>query len=211
MSADSKQLRTRSFLGCFRTVWRLPWENRHKEVLWRLAVNGVAGAGGHGICHRELCACCTDEPAGSPVTDSTEHRQHAFWDCPVAVAVREQLARGLAGLQPTQWNVWLLQPPPAVRPVVWRVVALAALGAMELGRRVMWAMVKQQELQPHQAVERACVRAGAELWLALHEFVQGGQVPQGRGWEAVGSAHPFIAVRVPGVPRAARLEVVLPP
>ena len=33
----------------FRSLWRLPWENRHREVSWRLVVNGVVAAGGHDI------------------------------------------------------------------------------------------------------------------------------------------------------------------
>lgn len=135
---DSIQLRTASFCKSFQQVWKLPVENRHKEVLWRLAVNGVAGAGGHDICLRPPCAC------GYQLTDAQVHRQdsklqrqHVFWDCPVAQSVREQLQLGLGGAAPAvqQWQVWLLQPPPRVRPAVWRLVALAALEAMEYGRR----------------------------------------------------------------------------
>ena len=36
-----------ALLGRMQGVWRLPWENRYKEILWRLVVNGVRGAGGH--------------------------------------------------------------------------------------------------------------------------------------------------------------------
>jgi hypothetical protein len=43
--------------ACHYPVWRLPWDNRYKEALRRLAVNGVTGAGGYGIVHRSACLC----------------------------------------------------------------------------------------------------------------------------------------------------------
>jgi hypothetical protein len=58
-------------------------------------------------------------------------RQHAFWECAIAQAVRTQVQRGLRGALLQQWHLWLVDPPPPVCEIVWRVVVLAAIWAME--------------------------------------------------------------------------------
>ena len=197
LTADVQQQRCTSFIAGFPRLWRMPWDNQFKEVLWRLAVNGVQGAGGHGICHRGQCVCGYQlTQAQIRSKQSTLHRQHAFWDCPVAQAVRQQLQRGLpAGRQLAQWHVWLLQPPPAsgVRPVVWRVVCIAALWAMEQGRRYLWWA--QSEQQAH-AMQRAIARACSCFWYALLDFSRDRRVATAPGWAAVGPRHPFLAVHI---------------
>jgi hypothetical protein len=40
-----------------RRVWQVKWENRPKEALWRMAAQGIPGAGGHGICQAGPCPC----------------------------------------------------------------------------------------------------------------------------------------------------------
>lgn len=203
LSAQARASRTRSFVRGWRTVWRVPWENRNKEVLWRLAVNGVAGAGGCDVCLRGSCACGGGALTEAQIRnrDSTPLRQHAFWDCPVARAVVRQLQRGLGNRPLAQWNVWLLQPPPGVRPAVWKVVALAALAAMERGRRALWRLWVQQD-RPEEARERAAAARGASqeasaaFWMALHDFARGGRSLEGSGWDSVGHDHPFLAMRI---------------
>jgi hypothetical protein len=194
-----------------RAVWKVPWENRHKEVLWRLAVNGVAAAGGHNICHRQPCPCgyqLTEQQVRGK--QGVLHRQHAFWDCPVAQAVRAQVQRGLGQEVLQQWQLWLLQKPHAgVRPVVWRVVGLAALEAMEVGRRYLFWRVGQGAVGDAAAVQEAGVRAVSAFWLALHDFVGPGGQCRGKGWEVVGPDHPFLRVQVQ-VPLAPRLSVAVP-
>jgi hypothetical protein len=74
-------------------AWKLLWHNCHKEVLWRLAVHGVPWAGGHDIGRTTPCAC----GQGSPHVHADEKsralawREHCFWSCPVAQAVRDVL------------------------------------------------------------------------------------------------------------------------
>ena len=140
------------FRATLKAVWRLTWDNKHKETLWRMAVNGVAGAGGHDICMHGAhgsCACGWVLPPAARATAAQRelvgaplHRQHTFWLCPVAravcVAVRSALP---AGVRLMAAHLWLCEPPcPAVNPHVWRVVCLAALSAMAHGRRVLWAV-----------------------------------------------------------------------
>jgi hypothetical protein len=204
--AAQQEARAISFMKSLKTVWRLQWANAYKEPLWRLAVNGVRGAGGHGIVMRAPCVCGYAVPRAH--TDGSIHRQHAFWECPVAAAVREELQRGLGPrVQLQQWNVWLLQPPwgSAVRPVVWRVVATAATYAMDRGRAVMWAALRKGG-QPAAAAQTAgSQRAAGEFWMALEAFARDFSIDDAPGWGAVGPDHPFLCVTA-----ADRLAVRLP-
>ena len=142
---------------------------------------------------------------------SSAHRQHSCWDCPVAQAVSGQLQEGLGGLQLQQWHVWLLRAPgPRIHVAAWRVVALAALGAMEAGRRFLWWKGNQQGVAAEVAVQEACVRAVSSFWMGLHDFVGcdravsclTGRVASS-AWDSLGPVHPFLSVRVqlPHVPR----------
>ena len=134
----------------FGWLWKLPWENTNKEIFWRLAVNGVAGAGGHDICPRGQCPC------GYAMSAEERRpgqgcllRQHYFWDCPVAVAVREQLAAALPAAQ-SQHHLWIMHlPAGASHQGVWRVVCLAALLAMEHGRKALWRLTIEQAEGTH--------------------------------------------------------------
>ena len=61
ISSDAQNAQVTEACRCFgdamRNLWQLPWENERKEVLWRLAVNGVPGAGGHDISQAGPCPC----------------------------------------------------------------------------------------------------------------------------------------------------------
>jgi hypothetical protein len=203
-----------AFCRGMHSVWKVPWENCHKETLWRLAVNGVQGSGGLNICHREPCACGYQLSEAQVRAGAGHlHRQHAYWDCLVAQAVVQQLQQGLGGRQLSQWHVWLLQPPSGgggeIQPAVWKVVGLAALEAMDLGRRYMWWRIKQGGVAAAVGLEEAKTRASSAFWLALHDFARDGRLVPSKGWGAVGADHPFLSVllRVPLVPR---LCVVVP-
>ncbi len=160
-------------------VWRLPWENTRKEVLWRLAVNGIPGAHVHGA-----CAC----GAAPPAQRLPQHnRLHAFWECPVARAVTAQLAAG-AGVQQLERScVWLLLPPsPAFVLIAWQVAALAALDAMEYGRRFLWFLHARPGFAAAAGVEQVSRAAATRFWLNLQDFASGlGEQPP--GWPAVGA------------------------
>ena len=133
-------------------LWRTPWEPRYKEPLWRLINHGIAGAG-HNQPSPHPCVCGWtplprprgDKAARQVAADAW--RRHAFWECPVALAVRREVQAGLPPTSPmiTCDQIWLLTPPPAspgfpIHPGVWRITAAAAVGAMDYGRRVMHAV-----------------------------------------------------------------------
>jgi DNA-binding transcriptional LysR family regulator len=91
-----------TFVGCFGRLCRVPWENWYKEVLWRLAVNGVRAAG---ACQRYFSATCPSGVVGPDAHGDCERlRQHAFWECAIAQAVRTQVQRGLGGALIPQWH-----------------------------------------------------------------------------------------------------------
>ncbi|MFN7835059.1 MAG: hypothetical protein ACK5NY_04600 [Burkholderiaceae bacterium] len=149
-TVDEGHARLRSTLCA---AWQLAWPNLHKGVFWRMTVNGVRGAGGHDICLSGPCACgaagllphqCDSAQARRDV-GAPAMRLHTFWECPVAQAVLLAVASALsaAGAPPRPLvvaHLWLCMAPwQAVDATVWRLVCMAALSAMEHGRRVMWA------------------------------------------------------------------------
>lgn len=225
--------------GRFRTLWRLPWHNQHKDVFWRLAVNGVPGMGSHGVCGRRSCPCGWQPPPGLPEQARAPLlRQHGFWSCPVAVGVVAAVRAALPAQVPLHMHhVWLaVSPAPlVVQQEVWLVVAVAALAAMVHGRRVLWAQVLGEEepapaerqptlyelwgLEPEVQgpaalpfPEQAARAAVGRFWCLLQEFVEM-HATGVRAWPpggvVLGPAHPFIAE--PADPAAARLVLRVPP
>jgi hypothetical protein len=206
-----------AFVTSLSQLWRVPCANKHKDILWRLSVNGVRNAGGHDIPMRGPCACgwvgvpAADMVAGAPARDrgAPATRAHAFWECPVAQAVLRDLRLGLpAGVQLRRHHVWLCIPPcPGIRVSVWRVVCIAALSAINVGRGVLWT---QHHAGRQDAVARASRSAAADLWQRLHDIVTGFSLSS-RSWQGADQLspdHAFIA-SVPGDPEALRVCVPL--
>ena len=135
-------------------VWRLPVPNTRKEILWRLALDGVAGA-------RALHPWVPVHACGCGASGLRDMRLHHFWDCPVAqavvAAVRSRMPGGNAAVCERK-HVWLLVPPDVQRlnATVWQCVCLAALGAMDKGRRALTsAWLQWQELPVPDDVDAA--------------------------------------------------------
>lgn len=216
----------REGLECgMRWVWRMQWENRWKEALWRLVVNGVPGAGGHDVDQRGPCPCGWTGPGLQDTgLRCREWRWHHFWGCPVAHGVVQQVQRALPQQQPPRplrrAQLWLLRPPPLVQGCVWEVVCTAAIEAMWYGRRLMWSLefaAREQGRQappgqtlitdflpvvsgvapppPLTAAERAAAQAGARFWEVLESLVALGRVPRDDRWLSVAADHPFLGVQ----------------
>ena len=111
-------------------TWRLPWDNTHKEVYWRLALNGLPLASRMPPTPRP-CQCGSHDPHPG--------RLHHYWTCPAAVAVADAVSTALGGVPLTRSNLWLARPPPGIHRGVWDVTCLASLAAMDGGRRMMVA------------------------------------------------------------------------
>ena len=170
-------------------LWRkVRWENHHKEAFWRLAVDGVPLIGNSHIRQPPPPCVC-----GAPTSPSP--RAHHFWACPIAQAVAEEIALG-GGVAVDRERLWLVQTPPGVQQCAWDVVCLAAVSAMEHGRRRAKALVTQGSLQRVQIVRLAAAEAAANFWGRLASFVAQGPAP--KGWSAVSPAAPLIGVLASG-------------
>ena len=83
--------------------------------------------------------------------------------------------------------------------MVWRVVCLAALQAIDYGRRRLWAMWSQAgrpaDIVQRQPLVQIVVRASlCRFWELLYDFVGARVGLPGDGWASVGPDHPFLAV-----------------
>ena len=118
-------------------VWKLTWLNVHKEPLYRLSINAIAG---RHLLH--TCPCRGHNPANFPPSErALAWRDHHFWMCPIPQAIISALSAAL----PPSLNItlecqhlWLLSPPhPSIHDGVWSVIATAAIAAMDSARRYM--------------------------------------------------------------------------
>ena len=180
-------------------LWQLPWENQHKEVYWRLVLNALPLAARMASSGSQPCLCGSSDPHPG--------RRHHFWECPVAAAVRAALAAQLGGRHPTRQQLWLMRTPTGIHAGVWDAVCLAALCAMDAGRRQLTA----RALHARQAEERpassrrppapppspaqlvACAQrhAVARFWDLLQDLCAVGTVPV--AWRSeVPAGHPFL-------------------
>jgi hypothetical protein len=81
----------------------------------------------------------------------------------IARAVRTQVQRGLGGALLQQWHLWLVHPFPYVCEIVWQVVVLAAIWAVEHGWKRLWSLVHtppRQGSAVQQAVSKASPPSG---------------------------------------------------
>lgn len=205
------------------TVWRLPWDNYYKETWWRLLLEGVPGAGGHRVALRKPCPCGWSIPAYMDnEAGAAAQRDHVFWHCRPARAVRALLSHNLPqDAQVLPQHLWLLQTLEGVHAGVWSVVALAALTAISKARSYMWALhcellaarraaaanggvqltIEQAfGLAPMPAAMRVVVTAAAadkavaEMLGSVRDFVSLNSLPAD-SWGSIGQQHPFIGVR----------------
>ena len=126
-------------------LWRLPWENGRKEAFWRLAYDALPTAARMHVDRPCSCGC----PAPRP------DRLHHFWACPVAQAVVSDIqaacATAAAPAPPPPplalAHLWLARTPAGLHAGIWGVVCLAAIEAMDRGRRGLAAARLRQERQ----------------------------------------------------------------
>lgn len=171
-------------LALLKRLWHVRWENQRKEPFWRLVYNAFPTAA---RLHRnEPCLC-----GGAGVPD----RCHHFWACPVAQAVLGAISAAASSQQPlpaplSKASIWLARPPPTVYRDVWEVVCLAAVAAMDHGRRRMYALSSgpPPPTPLHVSSGRSAV---ARFWELLVDFVSLGCAPA--SWQAhCPPGHPFI-------------------
>ena len=189
-----------AFYGTLERLWRVRWENEHKEALWRLAVDGIPLLGNSHLAHHapEPCGCGAYGAGAAAGSVGGSPRAHHFWACPVAQAVVRQVAGCCDGVVLRRAHLWLVQvPSPAVQQCVWDVVCLAAVSAMERGRRALRvarraAVAGGAAAVSAEGVAAVCRVAVADFWSRLRGFAALG-VPR-KGWRLVGPAHPVLRV-----------------
>ncbi|KAL4859077.1 Retrovirus-related Pol polyprotein from type-2 retrotransposable element R2DM [Chlorella vulgaris] len=182
-------------------LWRVRWENCHKEAFWRLVCDAVPTAS---RLHMDQPCQCGGAPAD---------RRHYFWTCPVARGVVDSIAGELTARQllPAPLaaaHIWLAAAPAGVHGGVWDVVSLAAVAAMDHGRRRMYAMsLAPPPLPPLVPV---CLRsARARFWTLLTDFVALRCAPA--SWQAhLPPGHPFIYFDAAAATFKGRLFALVP-
>ena len=150
------------------------------------------------------CPCGTSDPSPG--------REHHYWDCPVAQAVIESFETALAPCPGFQMShLWVPCAPHGVHGGVWQLVCLAAVAAMDAGRKRLYAI----SLTPHAYppdLTAACGRyAAAKFWRLLADFTASSpSIPRcWQRWGPVPADHPLpyfdpveqrLAVSRPAVP-----------
>jgi hypothetical protein len=80
--------------------------------------------------------------------------------------------------------------------MVWDMVCLAGIGAVDFGRRVAWAVAAEAPTLPFLAVQRIAGRAAVgEFWRVLADFAESAVVPK-RAQSFKLTQQPFIAWHV---------------
>ena len=169
-------------------LWRLRCGNRIKEPYRRLVLNAIPTAERRHAT-AEVCWCGV----------SNADRAHHFWHCPVAqrvvVEVDSELIafearRGRQYIPIAMADVWLARPPRGVQLWIWRLVCLAAIAAMDMGRaRACQLQLGEPQHSSAEIVRKAGQAAMARLWELLAEAASGRKLPAGRTPQA---AQPFI-------------------
>jgi hypothetical protein len=191
--------------------WRLRVANSYKESAWRLLLNAfpVAARMG-GLAAASACVACA-----VPGPDVGHH----FWLCPVARVVCSEVEGQLAacGMLPAGQGlpcaaVWLAQKPhPDIMQLVWDMVCLAAVHAMERGRRAAWA-VAAGGLPAGPAVAAVATRAArGGLWDVLADFAATARVrppAEGAAVQSFARQPCIVWVAAPAGGGPGRLQVV---
>lgn len=180
--------RSATVTAVFPRLWRLRWENRHKEPYWRLAQCGFAGfpmqqnyveMGTPGMC-----------PCGNSLAPGPQ--VHHFWKCPAIADLRSAITE-CADVVCELHHVWLTVPPVGMHPLVWDVVCLAAIAAMELGRQRLYRHRARDDPRVVSAdmLRRIQAEVVADFWGRLGSFARAGITP--RNWGDVPRDHCFLA------------------
>ena len=153
-----------SIYRALKPLWKLRWDNKFKEVYWRLIID-ASPTSLRLHAPEQTCVCGQVCPG----------RYHHFHGCPVAAEIAGVIAAHL----PHRWctrspgaapvglhNIWFMRPPSGASKIhagVWRVVCLAAICAMDVGRCAVSKKYIQQREQRAAAPQQPAVPPGQLL------------------------------------------------
>jgi hypothetical protein len=190
--------------------WRF-LKNSHKEVWWRLAVNGIADA--RRPPSRCPCGQWSRDDWGMAESDLavSQWRLHQFWGCVVAQHVVRRVvwplleANAALPEAPATRHFWLMHLPVGrygnsvgVHREVWRAICLAALTAMNAGRLAL-----RDAGTTAQRRSAGVLRAEKVFWDQLIWMAGPGAEPPA-SWDEVGEDHPVLRVVGSGADRRVR-------
>jgi exonuclease III len=171
-------------------LWKVKWDNQRKELFWRLVVNGLPTAQRMHMTGQP-CTCGYHMP----------DRKHHFWDCPVAMRIRQLIQAALpANVQLQCHHVWLARVPcNNIHAGVWLVVCQAALLAMQSGKKLLVSWQLDEDSRPAHLpgdvqLDIVAKLATAMFWDMLQDFAALALYPA--AWlQQVSSQHPFLCVQ----------------
>jgi hypothetical protein len=111
--------------------------------------------------------------------------RHHFWLCPIAEAVRQEMESQLraknmlvAAARLTCSHVWKgVKPHPGLHRMVWDMVCLAAVHAMNVGRQAAWSVSHRLDA-PDLVADVVRKVAKAAFWNVLADFAVSAVVPK---------------------------------
>ena len=178
-------------LKVLQRLWKLPVDNSHKEVVWRLAMDGLPTIQ---RLHRATQPCGCGGAVGAAAG-----RQHVYFECaaikPILDSIVQQLQGDWAlapGVSLQRHHLWLaMRPTEALHQGVWDLVCISALKAMDSCRAGLFKRVFTGA-QPGTALAASVgARACAQFWANLGSFCGHNLAP--RAWrDQVSQTHPFI-------------------
>lgn len=185
-------LQTNTQCKLMHDLWRhVKWHNQHKQLYWRFAVGGLVDPDRYGALAARGCACfCTAAGHQRP------GRAHMYWNCHAAQAVLNVMCSCLGVDELQRRHVWLMELPGEMLPAcfaqlqprlqahvrravqdVWRIVCLAALGAMgKVANKVVFGM-HELAASPRGVDVVAADLAKVTFWDLLADYARTSRVP----------------------------------
>ena len=205
-SLGTSDSRMQRLYTAFKRAWKISWDRKHSQILWLLAHNAIPTA--ERLHTADACFCC-------PSTTSPGILHH-FWTCPVAQAIRNEVWQQLQNMEGftqhllLRHHLWLLECPlPSFFKPLWSIVALAALNAMDSGRRTLFRSSRTSATASIPTIRRAAIRNSiATFWKLIAHFAANPQ--RSPMWSSLPEDHPIIHWN----PTTARLQLsprILPP
>ena len=174
-------------------LWKLPIDNSHKEIVWRLALDGLPTIQRLHK-HTQVCGC------GGAVGDAAG-RQHVYFECAAVQQILDSIMQQLQDewALPAQTpslqrhHLWLaVRPTETLHQGIWDMVCISALKAMDGCRAGIFKRVTDGAEPGANLAASVAARACAQFWANIASFCGHNLAP--KAWRnQVNPNHPFIS------------------